>query len=207
MHKQFTAAQIYCFKREAKSISKTSGLSHSHSLDFIAKREGFSNWPMLLKNSANSQINPDNSTQLTPNSFHDCIRDFIEYMDQESVDCICRRNGSIWVQLDDVILNELDDDSFIVLGKAQDGAVKEYASRHNLVLVVDYDGMADRFVSNTEIDFDEDDEIQPEIHPSQQIYTMNIGREAILKDLEYSVDFYLEKLEYAIDDASRVEAN
>lgn len=38
-------------KREAKKISKESGVTHSEALDWIAQREGFKNWSLLMNRS------------------------------------------------------------------------------------------------------------------------------------------------------------
>lgn len=51
MPSNFSPNQIERFKREAKAVAKSSGCTHSESLDRIAKREGLTNWSLLSKNS------------------------------------------------------------------------------------------------------------------------------------------------------------
>jgi len=52
--KKFSAQEISVLKREAKVLRRTNGLTHSQALDQIAKREGWTNWALLHKNSFSS---------------------------------------------------------------------------------------------------------------------------------------------------------
>lgn len=58
MSENFFPNQIERFKREAKTVAKSSGCTHSESLDRIAKREGWTNWSLLSKNSRTKVIPP-----------------------------------------------------------------------------------------------------------------------------------------------------
>lgn len=48
----FSSVQIERFKREAKKLSRSDGLCHSHALDRIAEQQGFKNWSLLMKHSS-----------------------------------------------------------------------------------------------------------------------------------------------------------
>lgn len=58
MSENFPPNQIERFKREAKTVAKSSGCTHSESLDRIAKREGWTNWSLLSKNSRTNIVLP-----------------------------------------------------------------------------------------------------------------------------------------------------
>lgn len=49
MLSSFSPSQIERFKREAKALSKVTGVSHSEALDQIAKAHQFNNWSLLMK--------------------------------------------------------------------------------------------------------------------------------------------------------------
>ena len=45
-----SANHVERFKREAKTIHRDTGMAHSHALDQVALREGYSNWSRLMLN-------------------------------------------------------------------------------------------------------------------------------------------------------------
>jgi len=54
MATSFSPAQLECFRREAKKLSRELSITHSEALDQIAVQNGFRNWSLLSKHSSAS---------------------------------------------------------------------------------------------------------------------------------------------------------
>lgn len=52
MPTSFTTIQVEHFKREAKKLSRSTGICHSHALDHVAEKQGYKNWSLLMKHSS-----------------------------------------------------------------------------------------------------------------------------------------------------------
>jgi len=53
-----TSAQIERFKREAKKLSRSSGVCHGHALDQIAEEQGYKNWSLFIKHNSSDLAAP-----------------------------------------------------------------------------------------------------------------------------------------------------
>lgn len=62
MTQPITSSQLEQFRRDAKRLAKDSDLAHSQALDQIARQHGFQNWSLLVKHSADKQVEPARDT-------------------------------------------------------------------------------------------------------------------------------------------------
>lgn len=58
MTHSFSQAQLERFRREAKTLGRKLSISHSKALDFIAEKQGFKNWSLLVKHSVSEGQKP-----------------------------------------------------------------------------------------------------------------------------------------------------
>lgn len=68
MLNSFSPAQIERFKREAKKLHRTTGITHSAALDQIAFSNGYGNWSLLMKR--HSDLSPEIGQRPAPHRFN-----------------------------------------------------------------------------------------------------------------------------------------
>ena len=193
----FTQKQIDNFKREAKVMRKASGQSQSEALDCIAKREGFANWSLLMRDRGLGPIENFESpkNQFGHKSMLEVVERFIRALDSSLIFCLCW-NGSIWVDRDDARDDEITVESLHALGNHRDSATRQYAGNVGAVYFTNFDGLADYFV----LEDDEDYEGNPRKPGLDQVmYTTEVGRQTLLdcvrRDLESDFDSLMIGLE------------
>ena len=132
MEATITQNQIDYFKRQAKKISKASGITHSEALDGIARREKFKNWSTLMSHTTVSSA-PETVLSVTDDSnqfenYKKFLSQFIENLSDEKIQSMLRNAGSIWIDADDALNNNISVKSLIALGQVLDGITTQYAS-------------------------------------------------------------------------------
>ena len=199
--------EITRFKLEAKMLKKANNWSHHEGLDAIAKREGFPTWSVLMKNSKKQEKNKchvSNQGMVSFTVLRNAVLEFVARLNDAAIYSLCSGNGSLWVDIDDVISGDLDANSFQDLGHARDGATVEYADRINAILLIDLDGFAYGFVFEDENDDDDDDDDDeddfPRVALGQEIYSTQSGRQALLDCIDNAIPSEYDSLSVRIDD-------
>lgn len=189
----FSSNQIQRFKREATALKKQLSISQSESLNFIAKREGYSNWPMLMK-AFNSQIPSTNSNFNAQDLLEICLN-FIQNLNDAQVFTLCW-NGSLWIDREDFLSDQVTVESLDAMGSAGDSAIRQYADGLGIILLTNFDGIADQFILGS----DEDD-FGNQLVPShnQEIYTPTVGRRVLISCLSNSLDGDFDSLVARLD--------
>jgi len=193
MKARFTQSQIDFFKREAKKISKKMALTHSQALDVIARRETFKNWSMLMayttSASANEILPSAGGDDGKQENYKRALYQFIESLGDGEIHSLVRNAGSIWIDADDALNNNISSRSCVALGLAYDGSTTEYARRIGAILALDFDGIGDIFVfldDASDDDDDDDENVSPKIGVGQILYSPVTGKSALLDCIQYS---------------------
>jgi len=112
-------------------------------------------------------------------NIHAALRQFVEHLPAEQVQTLCM-NGSIWARPLFMEAQEQAVPTFIAGGPADDMAMRQWAASEGLVLLCDFNGLADAFV---------DDDQEP--HQSAVRFTAEAGRAELLScvDRDFAGDF------------------
>jgi hypothetical protein len=94
-------------------------------------------------------------------------------------------NGSIWLQVDDAIADEISMHSFCALGNTTDTITVQQAWQFEAILAINFEGLADKFV--LESDVDQDDQLA-KVGEWQVLYSPYVGREELISCLDHSFD-------------------
>jgi hypothetical protein len=89
------------------------------------------------------------------------------------------RNGSVWISRSHVKSKSISKDSILFLGPMNDGINREIAS--NMVLLVNYDGLADGGVVETEVDGDATEEEVQETFGGLPILTIEEAKSELIQ--------------------------
>ncbi len=195
----FTPQQIKRLRREATALKKASDISHHEALDQIARREGLANWSLLMH--ASSPIgHPEVVPAPIERSFmygelRDVCTRFVQDLDDDTVFLLCW-SGSLWISEKALRTGKVTTLNLHALGLCWDNITRQYAFDLGALCLVDFDGLADRFV----LDTDEDDEGNPlEPGPAQVLYTAKTGRHELLECIHHGLDVELDRLLMEID--------
>lgn len=172
----FTNIQIQRFKRAATALKKEKSISQSEALNCMAKRNGFSNWPLLMKN-FNGQISEPAESSLNHQDLLKICLEFIQNLNDAQVFTLCW-SGSLWIDREDTLKGQITVDSLYAMGSASDGAIRQYGASLGAIMLTKFDGIADQFVE------DEDDfGTQLLLSRAQVIYTPVTGRQVLISCL------------------------
>jgi hypothetical protein len=100
------------------------------------------------------------------------------------------RNGSVWIYRSHVESKSISKDSILFLGPRNDGITREIAS--DMILLVDYDGLADGGVVETEIDSDATEEEIQETFGGWPILTVEEAKSELIQIAKTDCDINLE---------------
>jgi hypothetical protein len=177
MNRKFSEIEIKAFKDEAHAM-KGPGLTFMQARNVIARREGYKNWDHLEK-----AIKPPNANSEHQASSVEIVKWLITRLEASTSQEVTSllRNGSIWIYPSHIKKNCVSHDSFVFLGQARDGITREYST--GLKLLVDFDGMAESGVLETEISEDEylDQEELAERLGGYPILTIEVARDDLIK--------------------------
>lgn len=118
------------------------------------------------------------------------IREFVERLDEDDVYRLCR-GGSIWIDKGDARYGDVDKDSFEVLGSASDSRATEYGEGVGACCLIDFDGMADGFVFEDGIDYDEN---EMDAETEAMLYSEEKGRRGLMFCVESRLDGDLDRV-------------
>ncbi|GAC1607403.1 MAG: hypothetical protein NVS3B3_10190 [Aquirhabdus sp.] len=184
MKAKFTQNQIEYFKRQAKKISTASGISHSEALHGIAKREKFKNWPTLMTHAIVSSVPetvppvPDDHNQF--DDYKRTLYQFIENLSDDKIYSILRNGGSIWIDADDALNDNISVKSLVALGQAHDGLTTQYALKIDAILALNFAGLGDMFVFQG----DDDENVSPNVGFGETSYSPIAGKAALLSCIQ-----------------------
>lgn len=85
-----------------------------------------------------------NRTVVNPSIIKRELKKFVTSLRDAEVLRLCR-NGSIWLKVESVSRDKVTQDDFCALGLAQDQNTIQLGARNNLVLMSNFDGLADAF--------------------------------------------------------------
>lgn len=91
----------------------------------------------------------NDSADLERVDIHAALRQFVEYLPADKVQLLCM-NGSIWARPLFLEAQEKAAPAFIAAGRAGDVAVRRWAASEGLVLLCDFNGLAEAFVDDDE---------------------------------------------------------
>jgi hypothetical protein len=206
---KFTTGQIERLKRDAKQLKKANGLSHHEAQDRIAMQHGHQSWDALMRwNAKTAAVTPVASVLGAPPApYVEVLRQaairFVKTIGPEDIRQLCW-SGSLWVQEVDIRKERRRGVRFTVLGVSWDGITRQYARENGMVLLMDLEGMADRYV----LEDDEDDDGDP-VTPGQNqvMYSERVGRHDLLACLEpYEFEAALEDLQFRMERAEEQQA-
>lgn len=203
LNKSYTRLMIDRLRREAKRIARSTG----HPLHVVQKeiafREGFSGWELLVRAAVDplpaktNKLLPTASGSLTPELADHvttvCTK-FIKSLSDEETYRACW-SGSIWIRLDDVAKGKVNLKSFQVLGNRHDGFWSEIGQSHGLACLLNFDGLAEYFV--LESDLDDDGEPKLPTH-TQAKYTPRTGRLKLVQIAKESIPSDITNIECAL---------
>ena len=189
----FSSNQIKSFKREATALKKQLSISQSESLNFRAKREGYSNWPTLMK-AFNNQI-PSTYSNFNAQDLLEICLDFIQNLNDAQVFTLCW-NGSLWIDREDFLSDQVTVESLDAMGSVGDSAIRQYAAGLGSILLTSFDGIADQFILE-----DDEDDFGNQLVPShdQVIYTPVVGRQVLINCLSDSLGADFDSLVARLD--------
>ena len=206
MQKTFSSAKIERFKREAKAIAKSDGLSHSEALEKLARREGYKDWGLLAHNAKKQgfeapAIEVESAGVLTLEAFREGLTQFLKALSAGGVRQLCGGDASLWVRVEEVAGGKLDCRHIEVLGAASNHVYRQYARQNDLLLAINYEGMGEGFVFPEDVD-DDGEPIQPD-HSSVK-FTTKEGRTQLLQALsangEWEYEGLIDKFNTRFDD-------
>ena len=214
MSKRLTQADAERLRKNAKRLKKSRAgtsepLPHSEALNAVAQEYGFSSWEILMRHldeeepPANAAVPPQQGTgtdliderevpapPLHKQALHAC-RELVRDLSARDVERLCM-SGTIWVDRDDVWLGRITKESLVVPGYRHDGLTTQDANHLDAALLVDMDGLGDRFVMPGDVD--ENDE--PAAPGKDQIrYTTEVGRSELLEIIESEADCFADRLQ------------
>lgn len=183
---KFTPDQIVRLRRDATQLRKANRLSHHEALDRIAMQYGHQSWDALIRaSSATEEVKPVALVLRAPQiPYVEALRNaairFVKKINPQYVKCLCW-SGSLWVQEGHIRTERRRGICFDALGSSWDGITRQYAHGRGMVLLMDFEGMADRYV----LESDEDDDGNPVTPgPIQVMYNARVGRDDLLECLE-----------------------
>ena len=197
MQKKFSTGKILRFLREAKALKVKLSISHSAALDTIARREGYPDWATLKRNASKSVPLAHEAPEqpvpsfLTLERFLDVCFEFIETLDDEDVYCLAW-SGSLWINIQSARCGQVDADDLLALGRVMDGLTREAGWRAEAILAINFEGLAERFV----LEDDVDDDGQPVV-PEEGVtvmYSTDAAREELLSSLDATFERDYERL-------------
>ena len=171
--KFFTQTQIDYFKRQAKKISKASGITHSEALAGIARREKFKNWSTLMSHTTVPSVAEDRDEF---ENYKQVLSQFIENLSDEKIHSILRNAGSIWIDADDALNDNISVKSLVALGQVHDGITAQYALKIDAILALNFAGLGDMFVFQD----DDDENDSPNVGFGETLYSPMAGKAALL---------------------------
>lgn len=207
MNKSLTPLDVDRLKREAKRMASRSGIPLNKAQAQVAQRDGYRSWELLQrsvqgtgednKRPTNGPPKPEPSGDLGPASVAhikaQCVK-FIKGLDDASVFRVCW-NGSIWISLDDFESGTLSRRSFSALGPIHDGPWAQIGYADGMTPLLNMDGLADRFVLDTDVD---DDGNPEEPNDGQIRYTVENGRAELISIAVDSIEVEVASVELAL---------
>ncbi len=134
-----------------------------------------------------------NHTVANPSIIKRELKKFVTSLRDAEVLRLCR-NGSIWLKVEPVSTDEVTQDDIYALGLAQDQNTIQLGVSNNLVLMSNFNGLADAFCEDY---FDsEDDECYA--LPSLPKYNPDFGKLLLADCIESSFDSDFDSLVYRL---------
>lgn len=134
-----------------------------------------------------------NRTLATPSIIKRELKKFVTSLRDAEVLGLCR-NGSIWLKVDPVLKGTVTEDDFYALGLAQDQNTIQLGANNNLVLITNFNGLADVFCEDHFVS--EDDEC--DASHSLPKYNPEFGKILLADCIESSFDFDFDSLVYRL---------
>lgn len=140
--------QIRRLKADAKKLATAKKIKLSAAQDELANQLGFKSFALLI-HTANVQA----YWPATEAGVQAALRAFLEELSDADLFRLTRFDGTIWVNHEDFITGRLTAESFEPLGKWMESTTRQYAWRHNLVIALTLEGMAEAYYFGEEGEF------------------------------------------------------
>jgi len=187
MAKKFTHSDIKHLRARAWALMKSLQVKLGIAQSMVARENDYENWSILM-NHFNNQVVPD-----ARQAVFEALQDYVKALSKYEIVQLFL-NGTIWIYLKDFANNEVNQDSFQLLGRRQDGITNQYSSGWGCI--VDMDGMPDGYALKSELV--DDDAIEQSDLP---ILTIEEARELITDMLGQEMDLHFDSVEVAADEA------
>lgn len=138
------------------------------------------------------------SQYVTLNVLREACIEFIGSLDAYDVRRLCW-SGSLWVNLQDAITNDVQAESLHALGVATDQMTRQYGRQIGAVLVINFNGLADGFAVEDDDD-DANDDHPRFAGPDQIMYSTEAGRQALLNCFGYAFEGDYDGLVVCLDE-------
>jgi hypothetical protein len=209
MIKSLTPLDVDRLKRAAKRLARIAEIPLHEAQAQVAKREGFCSWELLQRSVPRQIVKAMRPLDLKLKPDADCsigsalaahikatCLEFIQGLDEAKVFQACW-SGSIWISLDDVEDGNVTECSFGVYGRIFDGVSRQAAHADGMALLIDLEGLAERFVLHDDVD----DYGRPVVPDGTRLmYNVDVGRAELAEEADNSLDSDVDGLQYALLD-------
>lgn len=201
---KFTPLQIASMKREVRKLSKSTGKPNWQCLDEIAQAEGYSDWPMLMianRVKTKGSVTAPNPPQDRARKIKTALLEYVQQLKSSSVSSLCKINGSIWVDKEDVIQDNVGVYSFHALGPASDVITQEYGDRLAAMCILDLKGITGCFVYAPEDEDEQDEEdIALQLREGFIVHSEENYLKVLIETIEYFFDSDWDRMNENIDE-------